>query len=358
MASPATEHDGLEQDKERAKIDRLELKLEQESMAAAPAAEYDGVDGLGQEKEDSKRDSCYSAPSSPSDDQILSSPTHAFNTESSKSGMVNGRPNHGTLEEAKQLDDDDDDSIADAELSSTEEARLVADLRKAVEAKGGSTKDASDATMLRFLRARNLNADKAAIMWCNFVKWRATFVPLGHIPESKCQNELVQKKTCLQGWDKQGRPLVVVQLAKHKASKRSLEEVKCTTVYCADKICASMKPGLEQFSVIVDLAGVGYKNLDLSATHAVFHLLQAYYPERLGKIWIINVPYIFHAFWKMVTPFLYRRTRKKIVFVDNKHMKETLMSEIDEDQLPIAYGGKAELIPIQEYSVPGWPPSA
>ncbi|GBG82861.1 hypothetical protein CBR_g36387 [Chara braunii] len=216
--------------------------------------------------------------------------------------------------------------------------------RRVIQPRCSSQKDASEATLLRFLRARNLNAEKAATMWCNYVTWRATFVPLGHIPRSKCENELVQHKTYLQGWDKQGRPLVVVQLAKHRASKRSLEELKCTTVYCADKICASMKPGLEQFSVIVDLAGVGYKNLDLSATRAVLHLLQAYYPERLGKIWIIHVPYIFHAFWK-------------IVFIDNKHIKSTLLTEIDEDKLPIPYGGKAELIPIQDSPVPGWPPS-
>jgi hypothetical protein len=33
-----------------------------------------------------------------------------------------------------------------------------------------------------------------------------------------------------------------------------------------------------------------------------------------------------------------------------------ILRDIDEAVLPIAYGGKAEMIPIQDAHVPSWPP--
>jgi hypothetical protein len=40
--------------------------------------------------------------------------------------------------------------------------------------------------------------------------------------------------------------------------------------------------------------------------------LQGYYPERLGTLFILNAPFIFGAVWKVVSPFIDSRTRKKV----------------------------------------------
>lgn len=38
----------------------------------------------------------------------------------------------------------------------------------------------------------------------------------------------------------------------------------------------------------------------------------------------------------------------QIVFVENKKLSSTLLSDIDESQLPDTYGGKLPLVPIQD----------
>ena len=38
----------------------------------------------------------------------------------------------------------------------------------------------------------------------------------------------------------------------------------------------------------------------------------------------------------------------QIIFVENKKLNSTLLGDIDESQLPDAYGGKLPLVPIQD----------
>lgn len=41
-------------------------------------------------------------------------------------------------------------------------------------------------------------------------------------------------------------------------------------------------------------------------------VLQGYYPERLAKLYFLNAPFIFGAVWKVVSPFIDSRTRRKV----------------------------------------------
>ena len=42
--------------------------------------------------------------------------------------------------------------------------------------------------------------------------------------------------------------------------------------------------------------------------------MQDYYPERLGKLFIVNAPYIFMKVWKIIYPFIDNKTKKKVMF--------------------------------------------
>ncbi|KAK7828305.1 phosphatidylinositol transfer protein 3 [Quercus suber] len=119
-------------------------------------------------------------------------------------------------------------------------------------------------------------------------------------------------------------------------------------VYSLDKICSRMPRGEEKFLCIGDLEGWGYSNSDIRGYLAALSILQDCFPERLGKLIIVHVPYIFMTAWKMVYPFIDSKTKKKIIFVENKKLKSTLLSDIEESQLPAAYGGQLPLVPIQD----------
>ena len=87
-------------------------------------------------------------------------------------------------------------------------------------------KDVDDLMIRRFLRARDLDIEKASTMFLKYLSWRRTFLPKGFISESEISSQLVHNKLCMQGLDKEGRPIVVVFGGRHKPIKGNLEEVK------------------------------------------------------------------------------------------------------------------------------------
>lgn len=77
-------------------------------------------------------------------------------------------------------------------------------------------------TLMRFLVARSMNPDKAAKMFVDCQKWRASMVPPNGIPDSEVRDELEFGKICLQGPTKSGHPLVLVLCSKHFPAKNAV----------------------------------------------------------------------------------------------------------------------------------------
>jgi hypothetical protein len=76
----------------------------------------------------------------------------------------------------------------------------------------------------RFLRARDLDIEKASNLFLKYLGWRRAFVPSGSIATSEIPNELAHNKLFMQGLDKMGRPIVVCFGGRHK--QNNLEEFK------------------------------------------------------------------------------------------------------------------------------------
>ena len=89
--------------------------------------------------------------------------------------------------------------------------------------------EVDDLTTRRFLRARNLDVEKASDMLLKCLKWRIMFVPSGHISSSEVPNEIAQNKMFVQGIDKKGRPIAVLIGARHFQNEiGGLDEFKRT----------------------------------------------------------------------------------------------------------------------------------
>ncbi|KAJ4720336.1 random slug protein 5 [Melia azedarach] len=221
-------------------------------------------------------------------------------------------------------------------------------MRALIDREDPSAKEVDDLMIRRFLRARDLDIEKASSMLLKYLSWRRAFVPNGSISPSEIASQLTHKKLCMQGFDKKGRPIVVGFGGRHKPSDGTLDDFKRFVVYSLDKICARIPKGQEKFVCIGDLEGWGYSSSDVRGYLACLSILQDCFPERLGKLYIVHSPYIFMTVWKAVYPFIDNNTKKKIVFVENKKLRSTLLEEIDESQLPDIYGGKLPLVPIQD----------
>ncbi|CAK9323974.1 unnamed protein product [Citrullus colocynthis] len=236
-----------------------------------------------------------------------------------------------------------------------ENTQRIAQMRRLVEKNGVSTEKYSDPTMMRFLIARSMNVEKAAKMFVQWQKWRETMIPNGRIDESEIEDELGARKIYLQGLSKNGHSVMIVKGNKHFPAKDQVQ-FKKYVAYSLDKTISSAfkgrEIGNEKLIGILDLQQISYKNIDPRGLITGFQSLQAYYPERLAKCYIINMPRFFVSVWKMVSRFLEKATLEKIVIVSNEEEKRSMIEEIGEEVLPVEYGGKAKLIALQDAVLP------
>ncbi|PWA94257.1 CRAL-TRIO lipid binding domain-containing protein [Artemisia annua] len=187
-------------------------------------------------------------------------------------------------------------------------------MRNIIQNLGSSTENCGDLMLERFLIARSMDPNKAAKMFVTWQKWRASFVPLGYIPDSEVMDQLDAKKIYLQGLSKDGHPVMIVKGSKHYPAKDQ-PQFKKFVVHLLDKVIASgfkgKEIGNEKLIGVLDLDQIGYKNVDARALITGFQFLQAYYPERLAKCYLLNMPWFFVSVWRLVSKFLEKATLEK-----------------------------------------------
>ncbi|KAG2259713.1 hypothetical protein Bca52824_079007 [Brassica carinata] len=236
-------------------------------------------------------------------------------------------------------------------MEESQEELALTQLRKSVEKLSSSTEGYEVPTLMRFLVARSMNPDKAAKMFVDWQKWRASMVPPNGIPDSEVKDELEFKRIYLQGLTKSGQPLVICQVSKHFPAKDPVT-FKKFVVHVLDKTIASgikgKEVGDEKLVAVIDLSNITYKNLDARGFITGFQFLQSYYPERLAKCYILHMPGFFLTVWRFICRFLEKATQEKIVIVTDEEEERKFKEEIGVDALPEEYGGQAKLTLIQD----------
>jgi len=99
-----------------------------------------------------------------------------------------------------------------------------------------------------------------------------------------------------------------------------------------------------KFVRICDFKGIGLG--DISDSEAVglgkqmMDILEQYYPERMAKAFVVNIPSFFSILWRMARPMLDPRTAEKITVVSGKKAAlAALRTVMDDDAIPQEYGG-------------------
>lgn len=241
-------------------------------------------------------------------------------------------------------------------LTPAEQAQ-VHQLRMLLETEG-CTKRLDTLTLLRFLRARKFDVNAAKQMFMDCEAWRAEtklddIVPTWDFPEKaemfKYYPQYYHKT------DKDGRPVYIEQLGKidlgplYKITtpERMLTNLAVEYERLADQRlpACSRKSGhlLETCCTIMDLKGVTltkipsvYSNISQAST-----LSQNYYPERLGKLYLINAPWGFSTIWSVLKGWIDPVTVQKIKILGSGYQKE-LLSQVPAENLPVEFGGKCQ----------------
>lgn len=78
-------------------------------------------------------------------------------------------------------------------------------------------------------------------------------------------------------------------------SKSIKQQVK-HFVYCMENAILNLPPHQEQVVWLIDFQGFNLSNISFKLARETVHVLQEYYPERLGLSLIYNAPWIFQPF--------------------------------------------------------------
>ena len=71
--------------------------------------------------------------------------------------------------------------------------------------------------------------------------------------------------------------------------------------------------GVESVSIVVDYKSTTLRtNPSIGIARKVLHILQAHYPETLGRGLVVNMPTILAFFYKGIAPFMDPVTRDKV----------------------------------------------
>ncbi|XP_028980943.2 SEC14-like protein 2 isoform X3 [Esox lucius] len=114
----------------------------------------------------------------------------------------------------------------------------------------------------------------------------------------------------------------------------------------ADTIIEDWKPpelgkSVEMVTLIYDCEGLGLKHLWKPALEAYGEILTMFeenYPEGLKRVFLIKTPKLFPMAYNLVKHFLSEETRRKICILGS-NWQEELRKYIDPEQLPVVYGG-------------------
>jgi hypothetical protein len=127
--------------------------------------------------------------------------------------------------------------------------------------------DHPDALLLRFLRARKWDVDKALVMLISTMRWRSHEQHVdddvilkgegGALEDSKSSDPAIKKegddflaqlrlgKSFLHGTDKEGRPLCFVRVRLHKGGEQSERSLERYTVYVIETARLALRPPVE-----------------------------------------------------------------------------------------------------------------
>jgi hypothetical protein len=129
--------------------------------------------------------------------------------------------------------------------------------------------------------------------------------------------------------------------------ERMLQNLVCEYEKLADPRlpACSRKSGklLETCCTIMDLKGVGITNVPsvYGYVRQASAISQNYYPERLGKLYLINAPWGFSSVFSVVKGFLDPVTVNKIHVLGSGYKKE-LLEQVSPENLPVQFGGTCQ----------------
>ncbi|XP_032236045.1 SEC14-like protein 2 isoform X2 [Nematostella vectensis] len=214
-------------------------------------------------------------------------------------------------------------------------------------------KEHDDFFLLRWLRARDFNLEKAEFMLRESLAVRKK-MGLDNILDTYKVPEVLQKyyPGGYFGYDIEGVPVFIDPLGNIDFKGLLLSVRKDEIIrfkgYTAElglhlgaQQSKKVNKRIAQVVMVMDMEGLGLKHLwkpGVMTFNSVASFYEDNFPEVMKSIFVIRAPRIFPIAYNLVKPFLSPATRKKVQILGD-NWKEVLCQHIPADHLPVYYGG-------------------
>ncbi|KAL2187797.1 CRAL/TRIO domain-containing protein [Thermothelomyces heterothallicus CBS 203.75] len=213
--------------------------------------------------------------------------------------------------------------------------------------------DEPDVLVLRFLRARKWDVDRAVAMLASAVGWRherrleADVIRRGDAvgpggPDAPADDgsflaQYRSGKAYVRGSDRERRPVFVIRVRLHDPKLQSAEAMERFVLHNIETIRTTLRHPREKACLLFDLTGFGLKNMDFHVVKFLVQVFEARYPEYLGVVLVHNAPFVFWGVWKVIRPWLDPVIASKINFTSGG---ADLARFIAPEELQTCFGGK------------------
>ncbi|KAJ3216595.1 hypothetical protein HK099_005815 [Clydaea vesicula] len=185
--------------------------------------------------------------------------------------------------------------------------------------------DSPDATLLRFLRARKWDIEKTLDMINKALIWRKNFdfkTLLYKGEEILEKGELESGKGYLYGQDKEKRKCCFIHVRHHVTGKVPQEELEKFSVFIVENGRLFLNKSVETFTLVFDMNGFSMQCMDYNYVKFLLSCFEAYYPESLGQILVIDSPWIFNGCWTIIKGWIDPVVASKIKFISSSELKD------------------------------------
>ncbi|XP_010252803.1 PREDICTED: phosphatidylinositol/phosphatidylcholine transfer protein SFH2-like [Nelumbo nucifera] len=201
--------------------------------------------------------------------------------------------------------------------------------------------------LVRFLKAREWNVAKAHKMLVDCLNWRIqneidNILAKPIVPTDLYRAVRDSQLIGLSGYSKEGLPVIAIGVGLSSFDKASVHYYVQSHIQIneyRDRVIlphATKKYGrhIGTCVKVLDMTGLKLSALSQIKLLTVISTIDDMnYPEKTDTYYIVNVPYIFSACWKVVKPLLQERTRRKIQVLQGCG-KDELLKIMDYASLP------------------------
>lgn len=230
--------------------------------------------------------------------------------------------------------------------------------------------DHPDALLLRFLRARKWDVEKALVMMISTMHWRLDemhvdddIVKNGELAALHAEGDAKAKKNAedflsqlrmgksfLHGLDNEGRPMCFVRARLHKAGEQTEESLERFTVYTIETARMILRPPIDTATIVFDMTDFSMANMDYTPVKFMIKCFEANYPESLGTVLVYKAPWVFNAIWSIIRGWLDPVVAGKVHFAKNV---DELSHYVPKSQIPTELGGEEKWTYQYPEPVPG-----